>query len=469
VGTRRTSAPKHPPNTRLRWQRLQRGWSQEEVVEQIKRSMEQADEGASGLNADTVRRWETGDRKPDPRYQKHLVLVFGLPASDLGLLSAEEMALCPADLTAPAPTANMLVNEQLIDAVVKKVMMVLLGGNAEFSRPVFLKGLLGASIAALLSNDIAIPDGAEALARKQRTQLDPRAVEAFGAITASHRDLYWTSAAAELLPSVTAHAHLGESMIKSTSDADSPHARRLASAVAESALLASRLLFFDLAQVDAAEPFFQLAEDASASSQDHSLAAAVLAHRAFVPGFAGQEQPAREYLAAAHAHGRYGAGPLLRSWLHCVDAEVSARVGQSDTSLTRVRSAEDALASAGTDPAWLDFFDTSRLDGFAGNALLLAGRTREAAGRLQRALDNLSENATKQRAVLLFDLAAAHAPTDPERAVATVRQACDVVSRAPYSTALQRVPEVRAALSATPYVRELDERVRALAGPTAKA
>lgn len=469
MGTRRTSAPKHPPNTRLRWQRLQRGWGQEEVVEQIKRSMEQAGEGESGLNADTVRRWETGDRKPDPRYQKHLVLVFGLPASELGLLSAEEMALCPADLAAPAPTANMLVNDQLIDAVLKKVMMVLLGGNAEFSRPVFLKGLLGASLVALLSNDIAIPDGAEALARKQRTQLDSRAVDAFGAITASHRDLYWTSTAVELLPSVTAHARLGKSMIKSTSDADSPYARRLASAIAESALLASRLLFFDLAQEDAAEPFFQLAEDASASSRDHPLAAAVLAHRAFVPGFAREEQPARKYLTAAHAHARYGAGPLLRSWLHCVDAEISARVGKSSTSLARVRSAEDALASAGTDPAWLDFFDSSRLDGFAGNALLLAGRTREAAGRLQSALDNLSENAMKQRAVLLFDLATAYASTDPEHAVAAVRQACDVVTEAPYGTALQRVPEVRAALSATPYVSELNERVRALAGPAAEA
>ncbi len=469
MGTRRTSAPKHPPNTRLRWQRLQRGWSQEEVVEQIKRSLEQAHEGECGLNADTVRRWETGDRKPDPRYQKHLVLVFGLPASELGLLSATEMALYPADPAVPAPAANMLVNEQFIDAVVKKVIMVLLGSNAEFSRPMFLKGLLGASLAALLSNDISMPDGVEALARKQRTQLDSRAVDAFAAITASHRALYWTSAAVELLPSVTAHARLGESLIKSTSEADSPHARRLASAVAESALLVSRLLFFDLGQEDAAEPFFQLAEDASASSLDHPLAAAVLAHRAFVPGFAGQEQPARHYLSAAHAHARYGAGPLLRSWLHCVDAEVSARVGQSSTSLTRVRSAEDALASAGADPGWLDFFDTSRLDGFAGNALLLAGRTREAAGRLQSALDSLSESAMKQRAVLLFDLAAAQASIDPERAVATVRQACDLVSKAPYSTALQRVPEVRAALSATPYADELDERVRAMTGLATKA
>lgn len=467
MGTRRTSTPKHPPNTRLRWQRLQRGWSQEEVVDQIKRSMKQADEGEPGLNADIVRRWETGDRKPDPRYKKHLVLVFGQPASELGLLSVDELALCPAGL--PAPATEVLMGEQLIDAVLKKVMLVLLGGNAEFSRPVFLKGLLGASLATLLSNGIAIPDSAEALAGSQQARLDPRSVDAFAAIAASHRDLYWTSAAVDLLPSVTAHARLGEGMIKATSDTDVPEARRLASAVAESALLASRLLFFDLAEGDAAGPFFQLAEDASKVSLDHALATAVLAHRAFVPGFAGQEQSAREYLTAAHAHARYGSGPLLRSWLHCVDAEVSARVGHSKLSLARIRSAEDALGTAGTDPAWLDFFDASRLDGFAGNALLLAGRHREAADRIQNALDNLAETAIKQKAVLLFDLAAAHAPTDVEQAVAAVRQACDLIAQAPYSTALQRVPDVRAALSATPYVGELDERVRVLSGPVREA
>ena len=469
MGTRRTSTPKHPPNTRLRWQRLQRGWSHQEVVEQIKRSIEQAGEGEAGLNADMVGRWETGGRKPDPRYKKHLVLVFDLPASELGLLSSEELALCPADLVVPAPTANGLMDEQLVDTVVKKVMLVLLGGNAEFSRPVFLKGLLGASLAALFSNGIAIPDGAEVLAGEHRTRLDRQSVDAFAAITTSHRELYWTTAAAELLPSVTAHVHLGTGMLKSTSDTEASQSRQLASAVAESALLASRLLFFDLAQADAAEQFFQLADDAASTSQDHAIAAAVLGHRAFVPGFDGQVKPARDYLAAAHAHARYGASPLLRSWLHCVDAEVSARVGQPRASLTRIRSAEDALVTAGTDPTWLDFFDASRLDGFAGNALLLADRNREAAGRLQSALDNLADTATKQKAVLLFDLAAAHAPTDAELAVATVRQACDLIEQAPYSTALQRVPDVRAALSTTPYIGELDERVRALSGPVREA
>jgi hypothetical protein len=313
------SAPKHPPNTQLTWQRLQRGWSREELVEQIKRSMKQTDEAESGLNSDIVRRWETGDRKPEPRYKKHVVLVFGKPASELGLLSAEELALCPAQ-SAPA-TTNALMNKQLVDAVVKKVMLVVLGGNAEFGRHLFLKGVLGASLAPLLSNGVALPDSIEVLANEQRTRLDPRSIDAYTAITTSHRDLYWTSSASELLSSVTAHIRLGDGMLKSVSDAEGLLPRRLAAAVAESALLASRLIFFDLARAAAAEEFFQLADDAAEASQDHALAAAVLAHRAFVPGFAEQEQPARDFLKAAHAH----RGPTL------VRGGIRARGGDAAT------------------------------------------------------------------------------------------------------------------------------------------
>ncbi|WP_285746455.1 hypothetical protein [Lentzea sp. NBRC 105346] len=431
-------------------------------MEQIKRSMKQADEAESGLNADIVRRWETGDRKPEPRYRKHLVLVFGMPAGELGLLSAEELALCPARLADSPAVANLFANEQLVDAVVKKVMLVMLGGDAEFGRNVFLKGMLGVSLTALLSNGVAAPDSVDALANEQRTRLDPRSIEAYSAITTSHRELYWSSPADTLLPSLSAHVQLGAGMLRSTSDAEGPLPRQLAAAVAESALLAARVNFFDLNRVDAAGLFFQLAEDAVVASQNHPLAVAVLAHRAFVPGFAGQEQPARDFLKAAHAHARYGAGPVLRSWLHCVDAEISARTGQLKASLAHIRSAEDALTAAGTNPVWLDYFDASRLDGFAGNTLLLAGQHRKAAARLEQAISGLAATGTKQRAVLLFDLAAAQARVDAAQALATAQQACDVVGRVPYATALQRVPEVRAALSTTPHVQELDDRVRAL-------
>jgi hypothetical protein len=451
------SAPKYPPNTRLSWQRLQRGWSREELVEQIKRSMAAGGESEPGLNAETVRRWEVGYRWPEPRYRKHLVLVFGMAASDLGLLTADELALRPEPLATLAPNRP---GSSAVEAIVRKVMLVLYGDGATFDRAQ-PKGLLGASVAPLVSYGLATPADVEALDSEPRTRLDIRAVDAYAEITVSHRALYWQGTAAELLPSVAAHTQLGAAMLRSATGGEDA-VRRLAGALSQSALLAARLAFFDLGQLDVAERAFNLAQDAIEAAQDHALAAAVMAHRAFVPGFAGNAQPAADYLHAAQAHARYDAGPLLRSWLHCVAGEIAARTGQSDTSQERIRAAEDALASTGHDPTWLDYFNPSRLAGFAGNALLLAGNHRAAATRLEASLNELDEGGHKQRAVLLFDLATAQASTDPAQALQTATEACDVLDADWYVTALDRVPAVRSALRTTPHGAELEDRVRAL-------
>lgn len=55
--------------------------------------MADAGEVASGISSNTVHRWEAGLRRPEPRYRRHPVIVFGLPASRLGLLSPDELAL----------------------------------------------------------------------------------------------------------------------------------------------------------------------------------------------------------------------------------------------------------------------------------------------------------------------------------------------------------------------------------------
>lgn len=469
MAPRRTSTPKHPPNRQLAWARLQRGWSREELVEQIRRSFAAEGEQDTGLTVETARRWETGDRKPELRYQKHLVLVFDMPASQLGLLSAEDLALGQSSSRPGAMLASSAATGSFVDLIVRKVVSALLGADGEFGRDLFLKGLLGASLAPLIFGGMAPPVDAAAMASDQRTRLDPRAVDAYAEITAAHRDLYLTSSANDLLPSAIAHVRMGYRHLKSASNSSGQLARRLAAAVAESALLAARLSLFDLADVDTAMPLFQLADDAVETSGDHALAAAVAAHRAFVPGFAGNEQAARRYLTAARAHARYAGGPRLRSWLHCVDAEIAARLGHQKESLARISSAEESLMVCGVDPDWLNFFDASRLAGFAGNALLLANKHKSAVPRLQQALDGLDPAATKQQAVVLFDLAAAQATTDAELALHTAGRACDVLDGAHYATAMNRLPAVRTALGTTPYASALDERVRALTGATDKS
>jgi hypothetical protein len=167
-------------------------------------------------------------------------------------------------------------------------------------------------------------------------------------------------------------------------------------------------------------------------------------------------------IEAAHGHARYDTGPLLRSWLHCVAAEVTAKTGSPQESLKHVRQAEDSLATSGIDAEWLDYYDASRLPGFAGYCQLVAGKPAEAATTLQTALASLDSRATKQRAVILLDLALAHAAQDAEQAAALAGQALDVLEKDWYGTAFERVPQVRAALEPTPFARQLEERSRTL-------
>lgn len=434
---------RYPPNRRLTWERLQRGWSYDELAAQITASLAEHGEPAAGLVANTVRRWETGERWPEPRFRKHLVLLLDRPASELGLLTPDELATRPPD------DANDVARR----------ILSMVGGDAEFNRQQFVRMMISAGLTTA-SVDASANDLDVLSTATHRTLSDARAVDSYTTITARHRELYWSAPAASLFESSLAHMQLGSEMMHGAVDRGT--GQRLAAAVAESALLSARLAFFDLSQPATAQQCFAVSRHAAELADDHSLTAAIFAHMAFVPGFAGDSSRARPLLDAAHAHARYGTGPGLRSWLHCVDAEIGARTGDTDGSLRHVRQAHDSISTGGTDPVWLDWFDAGRLAGFTGNAQLLAGRYGDAATSLETALAQLDSAAGKQRSVVLFDLAAAHAAADADRAGDYVRLAFDAVAETSYATAIDRIPMVRSALAGTPYAAELEERTRAL-------
>ena len=105
----------------------------------------------------------------------------------------------------------------------------------------------------------------------------------------------------------------------------------------------------------------------------------------------------------------------------------------------------------------MDFFDSKRLDGFAGQVDLLSGRNEHAAEVLGRVLAGAFD--PRQRAVSLLDLAAAWAPLDPQRAVGHACTGLDVLVANPYPPAVARIPAVRAALALTPAAGDFEDRV----------
>jgi len=278
--------------------------------------------------------------------------------------------------------------------------------------------------------------------------VDSTLVAGYAAITAQHRTLYWSVAASAMFAPVAAHSELGVGLLRAT---DSPALRtRLANPVAETALLAARLAFFDLQQPRLADSYFTVALNAAREAADRALTGAVLAHMAFVPAFAGQARRARDLMALAHDEAAGAIGAMQRSWMYAVESEVEARLGAAAASGDLIARAEGALGgvgaagSTGMEPQWLDFYDASRLAGFKGYCQMATGRTGEAAASLERTLRTLPASGAKQRSITLADLAHVRAQQgELEESARLLGGAIAQLHRSWYATGVDRVDGVR--------------------------
>lgn len=292
---------------------------------------------------------------------------------------------------------------------------------------------------------------------------DPSALAAdCAAVAAIRRRLYWVADSTCLHRAVAEDIALGRAFLAGV---DGPARRVLARALAESALLAGRIEFFDLRQPEAASESFVRALQFASDAEDSLLGAAILAHAAFIPGWTGDREAASDRLAAARSHARRAeAGGLFWAWLHAVDAECATLSGDTAEALRLISQAEAHLREDPVArPEWMDWFSATRLAAFKGNVELKAGQLRRAEGTFTAVLEDLSPDETKQRAVVLADLAAVHlGEKDIQQCCVRLAEALDEVSMQWYATAMDRIRDVRRALR--PWqdeqcVRALDERL----------
>jgi tetratricopeptide (TPR) repeat protein len=300
--------------------------------------------------------------------------------------------------------------------------------------------------------------------RRTATTVQPASAGTdYETVTRAHRRLYWSVAPTQLHPAVMAHAALGRAMLPETAETTR---RVVATALAETYLLAGRIEFFDLSEPTAAHDTFLLALQAAGEADDALLGAATLAHMAFVPGWAGDRDGAQERVIAARTYARRAeASAEFLAWLDAVEAECETRCGDTRTALNLIRHAEDILRDGNeyASPPWMDWFSPARLAAFRGNTQLLAGHLPQARESLLEALDALAPGEEKQRTVVHGDLAAVEAASgNPAAACDYAGRALDQLAVTWYATGMDRVREVRRAL--TPHqhercVRDLDDRL----------
>jgi len=111
-------------NTRLRRQRLLRGWSLQTVVEQLCTLCEE-EEDVPGVTADMVSKWERGERKPSRFYQTKLCLLYNTTADQLGFIETldtpepshtnEPHSILPNPPFIPRPSTGTKAIDALLD------------------------------------------------------------------------------------------------------------------------------------------------------------------------------------------------------------------------------------------------------------------------------------------------------------------------------------------------------------------
>jgi transcriptional regulator with XRE-family HTH domain len=86
---RTQSSPGHC--TPLKYQRLLRGWSQQDVADELYKLCAASGHPEVGVSIQQIYRWESGYCKPRPIYRKHLCQLYGLMADKLGFIEAQEV------------------------------------------------------------------------------------------------------------------------------------------------------------------------------------------------------------------------------------------------------------------------------------------------------------------------------------------------------------------------------------------
>jgi hypothetical protein len=496
----------HAGNYALRGLRLRRFWTQADFASAFEARSRQIGRPLS-LSVRQVRRWESDNPPlPLPAYQAVLEALFGVPIERMGFQpqwAREEVdppgagagtgaGLDPASAAeaewarvagggfaqdgGAGVTRSAQDDHERHDPVKRRQFMtsaVALGsGGLAAAVPGTAAGAVRASRgqagpagqgAAGYPYPYSIPADAQTVRQAEAagrlaeqgasgaggSGVDPALVTGYSVITAQHRSLYWNVPASSMFTPVAAHSELGLGLLRA---AGSPALRaRLARPVAETAMLAARLAFFDLQQPRLAEGYFAVALDAARESADRALTCAVLTHMAFVPAFAGQARRARELMAQARRQAQGAIGSIQSSWMYAVESEVEARVGGGPLANELIARSEGELGGSGSGavPEWLDFFDSSRLAGFKGYSQLATGRCGEAAVSLERTLRTLPASAAKQRSITLADLAQVRVQQgELEESARLLGSAIVQLQRSWYATGVDRVDTVRRRLAA---------------------
>jgi len=417
----------HPEGRLIRVERARRGWSQDRLVRELRRTALRLGEDDVGATVSMVSRWENGKTSPGHRYQRLLERTF---ADTLGLAddSWED------DMQRRAFLTNA--------AVAGLALLGVAPGDEPWQR-------LGA-----------------ALRRPQRA--DSRTVDDLEAVTVSFQQLYQRVAPYAVLAPARSHLATLTQLLEAGGQQERTR-RRLASLAGETAILVGWLTSDD-GDHAAAQGYYQAALAAAREAGDRALGAYAVGSASTLPAFRASPDHTL-YLLAEGRHGFRAAHATAstRAWLGTLEAEAHATAGREAEARRALDRAAEALGEAvGDEPRpRLPFFDHVRLAGERGVIAVRLGAADEGRRALDEALRDLRPKGLKIESRLLTGLARAHAGQgDVERACHVARDSLAVATASETAPSLRDLHRLRAELRAwdgCAPVQELDAALRAQA------
>jgi len=419
------------PNEHLRYQRRLRGWTLDDVAEQLHRLAASTDSPELGVDAHMVGRWERGVRKPAPRYVALLCQLFELSADALGLVDGAR------------PAAD---------------------GSDGSGRSGFLEYLTVVNGAGTLDWDRL-----SAMLRGGPSSADDALVEDLGALTRSFAKQVETRTPRSLLPALRSHLNLLTGSLQASQP--EPVRRRLLSLTGETSALAGWLSYL-LENRGDARLSWAYALELAREAGDDTLFALTLAMQRILHstisngGRYGNTARAIALLDQAEAKLRYGSSAHAYVMVLAKRAEEHAASGDAAAAHHDLERAEGLLQNAPPpEDGFFTWWDGARIAGYRGSCALALGEAREASAVLETALADTSASLIGQRCAVATDLAAALARQgEVERSCQLLTESLDTAEPSGLEELVLRVAGARQHLRQwedAPDVRRLDERLAA--------
>jgi hypothetical protein len=271
--------------------------------------------------------------------------------------------------------------------------------------------------------------------------LSETAVSGLAELVTTHRSIYGSTSAEDLLPKVLGLIRLLRDIEKSVS---SPALRQqVTSLIGQAAVMAGLLSLMGRHDLAAADYFYALALTAAEESADGDLLAYVQGSISFHDVRAGRLRDGLMRLMAAQDAMTGEMSPMTSAWFASLGSELHARVGDELMSRRLLEKAERFMeATPPSMGSWrgVGIFDNSKIVAYRGGNLVLLERGREAEEVLTKVLSALPPTRVKHRCTALGDLALALAQQkEPDHAAQRAMEALELATQLRHTESVMRV------------------------------